>query len=839
MTNTFEHFWKIKGSDDVGAVGPMTSVSVKASEIEAVEALVFDVDLKFIQDGFADKLSEYLCEVIPELELRQTSPEGNLHAVLPFDKGVPVKTAQRLYDLLKPVLLTDPQSNWMAKARVAGCNKQKEGQEAYKVELKRRGSKVDAGELLARLTTVHDNTLAIDRLHFETLVKTFGKIDGRDYPCDPGAKGVCPLHGTGSNPEQCSFEANRARCCCFGDCNEGGKPGGHLIDSRAMCIARVIKEEHAEAFGLLDQPLARVMMSTDRPHDQVLREIARNLVESNKVFRQGDVVVRDHEQRLYPVDKGIAMSSLVGQHMEVVRVTSGRLDHVSISRDDGENLLHGPAYRELLPEIKLQTSVPVLGDDLLPSQPGYNAASQVFYTGKEVKPAKNTEHLDRLLNAIYFERDVDRTNFLGLVLTTLMGRRFMGERPMGVLRGNQPGIGKTTAAKIIGVLASDEGHIQSVSFCRNDEEFEKQLATNVQRGNVVVIDNVKPGNRSVVSSACLERTISDRRYNFRKLGSNQSISGDNCLLFLLTCNGGQLSPDLSSRSIPIRMNYHGDPHAMRDADVGDLVNYARQHRQALLAELWGLIQVWLHRGAEEIPVACRFKQWAAMVNGILVANGINGFLSTLQSDRDESDEAKANLAELARLRPDEWLKPTGWAATAVGADLLTTELAGKTTHSQATTLGILLKNAVGCSVSVIDPDADTETLYVLESKKDRKGAEYAFVPRDEPAGRHEREESAEPRGDAEPSSGGSPKGSAGKNNCLEDRNNTVPNLPNLKQPPPYIDTPLPHTPYRGRRSGVEGQQVRQPHRDDARPERGRMIQDCIEHLTHLETQNDD
>jgi DNA recombination protein RmuC len=89
--------------------------------------------------------------------------------------------------------------------------------------------------------------------------------------------------------------------------------------------------------------------------------------------------------------------------------------------------LNHPGERARLPAIKLFCRNPVYADDWRLVAPGYDAPSGIYYAGPPVQRRNGTEHLDRLLQDFCFKSVADRTNYLGMLLTTLLVPLLMEE----------------------------------------------------------------------------------------------------------------------------------------------------------------------------------------------------------------------------------------------------------------------------------------------------------------------------------------------------------------------------------------------------------------------------
>ena len=215
-------------------------------------------------------------------------------------------------------------------------------------------------------------------------------------------------------------------------------------------------------------------------------------------------------------------------------------------------------------------------------------------------------------------------------------------------------------------------------------------------------------------------------FSFRRIGTSEVITGDNYLQWVLTFNGGELSTDLSSRSVYVLMQFEGDPAKRPLPAIGDPVDYARSHREEIVGELLGMVERWRERGCPQVEVACRFRPWAMLVNGLLRANGIEGFLSTYIGDSREGDERQAALEELAAARPNEYLRPAQWLAEAQRLHVFKEQLAGRQARSRQTNVGTILRACCGREILLEEEGVSPRRLRV-ERREDRNGSLYAFL----------------------------------------------------------------------------------------------------------------
>jgi len=179
------------------------------------------------------------------------------------------------------------------------------------------------------------------------------------------------------------------------------------------------------------------------------------------------------------------------------------------------------------------------------------------------------------------------------------------------------------------------------------------------------------------------------------------------------------------------MEHVGDPAKRPMPAIGDPVEYARDHRAEILGELLGMLLIWKEKGCRSIQIPCRFRAWAAMINGILVANGFNDFLSTYGVDAREGDERQSAFEELALARPNEFLRPGDWLAETLRLRLYKDQLRDKSERGRQTVIGTLLKGCVGREILVQDIDGKSCQIFRLKCREGRNGMLYGFMKQPE------------------------------------------------------------------------------------------------------------
>jgi hypothetical protein len=369
--------------------------------------------------------------------------------------------------------------------------------------------------------------------------------------------------------------------------------------------------------------------------------------------------------------------------------------------------LHNPAQLRRFRSISTFTRSPCFTVDWrLINKPGYDLESGVYYSGPAIEPNESGErpHLNNLLDGFCFEETAaSRTNYIAVLLTSLLSLRFIGARPIALFSANQPELGKTMLAQIIAILRNGKKS-PTISYNENDEEFEKRICAEVRGGaDVIIIDNAKPrrGRRSpFIASACLDRSTTDAIVSFRVLGTSSTIAVENTIQFCLTANSPQVDPDLVSRSVPINLFFEGDK-SKRHFEIASPEQYALDHREEIVAELLGMVTRWIAAGKKEGDRVSRFDKagWGRIIGGILSEAGEEGFMANAAEASERFDPARQEFADLLAL-----MAGTGalvWTAGQIAAyasaqSIFLDELGDGSARSQATRLGLILGRYLNC-----------------------------------------------------------------------------------------------------------------------------------------------
>lgn len=437
-----------------------------------------------------------------------------------------------------------------------------------------------------------------------------------------------------------------------------------------------------------------VVHAQETPVATTMQQITSRLAASNCCYTRANQLVVVNGESISPILSPAELAGLLNQYVEFYFIKKEIGEYKPLPTSYANTWLNNTHQRNRLPAIKLFSRNPVYTSDWRLISPGYDPQSCFYYAGPAVEPIEGTKHLDTLLSEFCFASPSDRTNYIGILLTSLLVSHFVGSKPAVLFNGNQAGLGKSTLAQILARLR-DGAEAPTASYNENDEEFEKRLGAIIKSGaTTVIIDNAKAKSRKAkIDSACLERSITDPILSYRLLGQSSEIRAENSHIFCITANAPDVSPDLMSRSVVINLHHMGNPKS-RTFAMNDPEDFVQKHRQQLLSELVNMVERWKDAGMRLATTQTRFnkKNWGNIIGGILEANGEPDFLDNADEAAAAMDDTRREFSELVGLLAQH---PKGTWTAAELTDLanehflLRSELGQGTPRSQCTRLGVL------------------------------------------------------------------------------------------------------------------------------------------------------
>ena len=491
-----------------------------------------------------------------------------------------------------------------------------------------------------------------------------------------------------------------------------------------------------------------------RPLENVHTELVEILIDDGRVYRQGNSIVFEES----PGENGTLKTIAVGGTLEAN--APGLLANVFICETNDSPPIQFPPKKNLLqhafsrqptlaalPEINVYSKRPLFDEEFnfrgegWHPDVGYLVHSFEVELGEQSATAPETPLVNQLLDSFLFKCDDDRTNALSLLITGMLIGAFVERgKPIAILDGNQPGVGKTWFALTIGTLLDGE-RPDIIRHDPRDEELEKRICASLiaSHGSAIVIDNAKVQGNRQVSSAVIEAQSAAPEIRLRILGKSALHQRRNDLLWMLTMNQTQVSADIVSRGIPIQFFCEGDP-GRHDFPEESPLDFAKFHRQQIISELVAMVEYWSSLGRPSGGCRHRFQYWAGVTGGVLSANGHGNLLANaeglaLEMNR-ELDKLVALTEEVLRscnealvCRQDQPIESLGCRASEL-VPLFTNHLILSeviegcgSDRSKATTIGSFLSSMKDRTVSCSNESeglSDQVTLRVRQGRGNAK-----------------------------------------------------------------------------------------------------------------------
>jgi len=431
-------------------------------------------------------------------------------------------------------------------------------------------------------------------------------------------------------------------------------------------VTQIIPPNGRHADTRTRSPLLTGLTASGRFKEQercadVLDRAIELLIASTNVFVYGNsiVLLLSHKD-LIPLCSGSKVEVFAADILLNVFACADDEQEFPPPKSFVNRLLHWQATWERLPRIRVFARRPVFDSDFRLQGPGWHADSGILVHGPAIQPrlyepsasAQTTverlpHHLRQLLVGFRFRSDSDLVGALALLLTGVFVHAFIEEgKPVGLLDGNQPGIGKTLVARVVGwVLDGHEPPL--IAYKSNELELEKQICSSLRdRGaGVAVVDNAKVTGGAVVSSAVLESITTSPEISLRILGRSANFTRPNDVVWFLTMNDTRISRDFASRGLPIRL-YHEGAIGADSYPAEHPLKIAKQFRNEILGELLGMVEHWKRQGCPSGHRDRRFPEWGRLIRGILESCG---FTAPLRDGDDANLSFSAEADQLAVL----------------------------------------------------------------------------------------------------------------------------------------------------------------------------------------------
>jgi hypothetical protein len=363
--------------------------------------------------------------------------------------------------------------------------------------------------------------------------------------------------------------------------------------------------------------------------------------------------------------KGSQLASRIADRVPIVVIKNGKPRGRQIPAAELSCMLGSELFLGQFRPVDLVVKHPMyLGDSYKLTRPGYNdggRGQRIYYVGEEAPVVRGLDAINRFLDVMEFATDADRTNAVAGALTVTLRNYWPGGKPAVIVTSTKSHGGKETVVSFIAGATARA----SISYEREDWALQNAFVVTVKwepEVGVVNVENVRTdGAGRVITSAFLERFLTDPEPLLYSPGTGQPIRRPNYFVVALTNNAGAFGDDLLNRDLPVHLAPVGDV-AARVSPIGNPKHeYLPANRERIEAEKRGMIERWNDAG-QPLDSAVRhpFTAWAAVVGGILKVNGFTDFLANYRTHKTVDEPVRRALAQLGAFVRDEWRSASAW-----------------------------------------------------------------------------------------------------------------------------------------------------------------------------------
>ncbi len=374
-------------------------------------------------------------------------------------------------------------------------------------------------------------------------------------------------------------------------------------------------------------------------------------------------------------------------------------------KDVVEDLLACGAWPEIPPIAGISESPILNTDGTISDSPGYSPKSRVFLASKKkwTKWEGTTEEavkflINDMLGDFPFVGDASLAHALALMILPIVRSIINGPTPFHLVGAPQPGMGKSLLSRICLIPTCGES-IYPTGVTRDEEEWRKIITTALSEGpSYVFFDNL--AHR--VSSVALDAAFAGTHWKGRLLSVSRNLTAPIRCAWVGTSNNAELSPDLTRRTIYIKIDAEQEHPDERDGwRHPDIEGWTRDNRVRIVSALCHLVTEWVAAGSPRWTgrIIGSFEEWTRVIGGILTHAGVPGFLDNVDELRQSvnSDEVSwaafygrwNNLKEQSPTKAGELIEEFEQDEALLGL------LGDKSDLSRKNKLGFLLKRRVG------------------------------------------------------------------------------------------------------------------------------------------------
>jgi hypothetical protein len=282
--------------------------------------------------------------------------------------------------------------------------------------------------------------------------------------------------------------------------------------------------------------------------------------------------------------------------------------------------------KDWLPSISILTPAPIFVEQagaIVVLKKGYHETDGGVYVTKEwpIRELGLTYAKAKLLELLAdfnFTTPADQSRALASLLAPAfkLGRLLTEDAPLDMAEADQSQAGKTYRLKLICALYGDTPHLITVKGERAVGSLDESISQGLVDGHAfIMFDNV----RGVLNSQLLESAVRGTgAVNARVSYSREREVSAERVVWLLSSNAAQATPDLANRSVITRILKHKPGYQFKRYAEGDLLAHIKANQADYLSAVYTVLCEWHRQGKPRTDEARHdFREWTQTMDWLV------------------------------------------------------------------------------------------------------------------------------------------------------------------------------------------------------------------------------
>ena len=302
-----------------------------------------------------------------------------------------------------------------------------------------------------------------------------------------------------------------------------------------------------------------------------------------------------------------------------------------------------------------------------------------------------------LLGDFPFVASADLANAIAALITPFVRPLIQGPTPLFLITAPTAGSGKSKLAELL-MLPASGTRPTLIPVPKSQDEWSRRILAAVRPSpTAVLLDNLG----GTLDSPILASALTSSHWADRVVGTSDSLEVPIQCVWLATGNNPSLSPELSRRSVLIRLDRNMEkPWEYTGFRHKDLVGWAEGNRNRLIWAALVLIQSAAQAGwPKSSETFGSYESWTALVGGVLENAGVNGFLSSQHEAYEAIASGETEWKEFLMAWHSEYgsdpISARSLSELANRFHLLPSVLAGREPAKAAVAIGKAISNKCG------------------------------------------------------------------------------------------------------------------------------------------------